>query len=112
MRAEFTLHAHDILANLAAAIIDNRRLPIGVGFTQFLEQTAGETELGESSLELVVVLQFLALLGGHVGLEKDFAWVVRLRRELGGRANETKTGEKNQTDFFHALEKPRIVMCG
>ena len=37
---------------------------------QFLEKASCKTVLGERGLELVFVLQLLALLGGHVGFEE------------------------------------------
>jgi hypothetical protein len=83
-----------------------------VGLAQFFEQAAGEPELGEGGLELIIVLEFFTLLRSHVRLQKDFARVVGLREQAARREAKTKTGEQNQTDFFHALEKPRIVMCG
>ena len=103
LRAEFSLHPQDVFADLAAAVIDNRRLPVAVRFLQFLEQAAGKTELGERGLELIVVLEFLALLRGHVGLEKDFARVVRLGREPGGREGRDKNRRKESDRFFSCL---------
>ena len=59
------------------------------------------------------MLEFFALLRSHVGLEKDLARIVGLRSEPGGRERKRKTGEQNQPDFFHALEKPEIThVCG
>ena len=108
MRAEFCLHPDDVFADLPAPIIDDRGLPIGVGFAQFLEETAGKTEFRESGLKLIIVLEFFALLRSHVGLEKDLARVIRLRGKTGGRETKDKTGEQNQPDFIHALEKPEL----
>jgi hypothetical protein len=51
-------------------------------FTQFLDQTSGESILRQSSLELALALQFLPVLGSHVGSEKSFARVVLLRTKL------------------------------
>ena len=77
---DFRLHAQNALADLARPVLDDRRLPGGVGFAQLLEQASGKTEFRERGLELIVVLELLALLGGHVGLEEDLARVIGLSR--------------------------------
>jgi hypothetical protein len=47
-------------------------------FAQFLNQAAGETILGQSSLELVLALKFFALLGGEISFEENVAWIILL----------------------------------
>ena len=76
-----------------------------MGLAQFFEQASGKPEFCERALELIVVLEFLALLRGHVGLEKNLARVVGLSGQVSGREEKTKTGEQNQTDFLHGVEK-------
>ena len=71
-------------------------------FAQFFEETAGKAEFRQRGRKLIVVLEFLALLRGHVSLEEDLARVIGLRGQAGGRERKTKTGEQNQTDFLHA----------
>ena len=43
LRGDFALHAQDGFADFAAAIIDNRRLPVAVGLLQLFEERAGKT---------------------------------------------------------------------
>ena len=98
---------------LRLRIIDDRRLPIRVGLAQFFEQTAGKTEFRERSLELIVVLEFFALLRGHVGLEKDLARVVG----LSGQARRARGKDKNRRTksdrFSSCVSRSRtICMCG
>ena len=104
MRPELALHPQDTFPDLAGAEIDDRGLPFRVSFAQFIEQTSGKPEFGQRTLELIVVLEFLALLRGHVGLEKDLARVVRLSGQLPDPEEKTKTGAQNQTDFLHDLK--------
>ena len=113
MISEFRLHPDDVLTDLPAPVIDDGGLPIAVSLLQFLEQAAGKPELGERGLELVIVLEFFALLRSHVSLKEDFAGIVGLRCDPDGRDGKAKTGEQNQPDFFHDLEKPEIThVCG
>ena len=97
------LHAQDALAHFAAAIIDNGRLPIGVALAQFFEKTSGKAILGQRRLELIFVLQFLALLRGHVGLEKNFARIVGLRGQAGRSKGEPKN-RRGKSNRFSSCE--------
>ena len=76
-----------------------------MGLAQFFKQTAGKPEFRERALKLIVVLEFLTLLRGHICLEKDLARVVGLSGQVPGREGQTKTGEQNQTDFLHGGQK-------
>ena len=105
----FVLHAQNAFADLARPIFDDRRLPLGVSLAQFFEQTSGGAELHERGLELIVVLEFVALLRRHIGLKKDLARIIGLGRKRNGRREKRKTGEQDQTDFLHAWEKRKIA---
>ena len=79
-----------------------------VRLAQFLEQTSGEPELGQRGLELIFVLEFLALLRGHVGFEKDLARIVRSAPQAAARRERPKKPAKqNQTDFLHRDDRRR-----
>ena len=74
-------------------------------FAQLLEQSSRKTELGQRVAEIVFVLEFLALLRGHVGFEKDLARILRLRAQRR-REKDRKTGQQNDADFFHQNNEP------
>ena len=54
---------------------------------QLFEQAAGKAILGESGFELILVLEFFALLRRHVSLEKRLARIIR----LGGQDRRGQT---------------------
>src|SRR5262249_2101113 len=72
------LKSQNRFADFAPAIFHNRRLPLSVRFAQFLDQAAGESILGQSSLESILWLEFFALLCGEISFEENFARIVLL----------------------------------
>jgi hypothetical protein len=89
------LESQNRFADFASAIFHNRWLPLSVRFTQFLNQAAGEAILGQSGLEAVLTLEFLALLRGEIGFEEDFAWIVLLRSDEHRCGEEKYGGEES-----------------
>ena len=70
LRLDLALDPQDRFADFAAAVIDDRRLPVAIVLLQLLEHRTGETEFGEGGLKLIFPLKFLCLLRGHIGFEK------------------------------------------
>ena len=102
LRIDLALHAQDGLANFAAAIIDDRGLPIAVALLQLFEHRTGEAELGESGSELIFALEFFPLLRGHVGLEEDLRGIHLLGKSRERLREKREDGEeKQQPDFVH-----------
>jgi hypothetical protein len=79
-----------------------------VALLQLLEEAAGEAEFRQRGLELIVVLQLLALLRGHVGLQENLARIFCLGRQRERRSEEEETGDEQQTDLLHAQAKRMI----
>src|SRR6266496_3998496 len=73
------LNSQDSLADLTAAIFDDRGLPIGMRFPQLFDQASSEPKFGQSSLKSVFVLEFFALLRGQISFKKNVARIVLLR---------------------------------
>src|SRR5207245_11638908 len=97
------LDAKNIFRHFAAAILHDGGLPVGMTLAQFLQKTSGKTVFGQGGSELVFVLEFFTLLRRHVGLKKQLAWVVRLRRKLSRRRKDKETDESNQAGPIHAI---------
>ena len=96
------LNSQDSLADLTAAIFDDRGLPIGMRFPQFCDQASSEPKLGQGSLESVFVLQLFALLRGQISFKKNVARIVLLRRKRNCQKKEKQAGEKNRANSPHA----------
>src|SRR6266508_6490788 len=96
------LNSQDPLADLTAAIFDDRGLPIGMRFPQLFDQASSEPKFGQGSLESVFVLQLFALLRGQISLKKNVARIVLLRRKRNYQKEEKQAGEKSRANSPHA----------
>ena len=105
MRFDLALHPQDGLANFAAAIIDDRRLPVAVAFLQLFEHRTGEPEFGKGGLKLIFALEFLPLLRGHVGFEEDLRRIHLLRKGRERLREKREDGEEKQPDFVHRQDR-------
>src|SRR6266540_2003948 len=96
------LNSQDSLADLTAAIFDDRGLPIGMRFTQLFDQASSEPKFGQSSLKSVFVLEFFALLRGQISFKKNVARIVLLRWKRNYQKEEKQAGEKSRANSPHA----------
>src|SRR4030095_3395603 len=97
------LKSQDSLADLTAAIFDDRGLPIGMRFPQLFDQASSEPKFGQGSLESVFVLQLFALLRGQISLKKNIARIVLLRPKNAAEDNRNETNKQSSTSPSHHL---------
>ena len=93
LRRKLVLNSQNTFANFAAAIFHNGWLPIRMRFAQFVDQTSSESIFRQSRFKMVLTLLLFPLLGGHVGFEKNFAWIVLLRPNLIGCQKNQDAGK-------------------
>src|SRR6266480_189169 len=86
-----------------AAIVYDRRLPIGVRFPQLFNQASSESKFGQRSLESVFVLQFFALLRRQISFKKNIARITLLSPKSAGEDNRNETYKQSSTSPSHDL---------
>jgi hypothetical protein len=96
------LDAQDSFADLTAAILHDRRLPIGVRSPQFFDQASSKPKFGEGSLKSVFVLEFFALLRREISFKKNLAWIVLLRRKRNYQKKEKQGRKTSRANPPHA----------
>src|SRR6266487_3311914 len=92
------LNSEDSFADLTAAILHDRGLPIGVRSPQFFDQTPSKPKFGEGSLKAVFVLELFALLRRQISFKKNLARVVLLRRKRNCQKEEKQGGKKSRAN--------------
>src|SRR5438477_10646279 len=96
------LDAQDSFADLTAAILHDRRLPLGVRSPQFFDQASSKPKFGEGSLKSGFVLEFFALLRREISFKKNLAWIVLLRRKRNYQNDAKQAGKKSRANQPHA----------
>src|SRR5437667_9517169 len=96
------LDAQDSFADLTAAILHDRRLPIGVRSPQFFDQAPSKPKFGEGSLKSVFVLELFTLLRRQISLKKNIARIVLLRRKRNYQKKEKQRAKKSRGNPPHA----------
>ena len=92
------LNSQDSLADLAAAIFDDRGLPIRMRSPQLLDQAPSEPKFGQGCLKSVFVLQLFALLRGQISFKKNFARIILLRWKNSEENSIKKSTQKSSTN--------------
>jgi hypothetical protein len=96
------LNSQDSLADLTAAIFDDRGLPIGMRPPQLFDQASSEPKFGQGSPKSVFVFQLFSLLRGQISFKKNVTRIVLLRRERNDQKKKKQAGEKNRGNSPHA----------
>ena len=95
---DFLLKAGDVFADLFLAVLDNNGLPVWVFAANLIQEAGGVAVFREGFPGIAGVFKLLALLIGHVGVEKEVQGVRRLgnntlRRGHGNEQNRKKDEE-------------------
>jgi hypothetical protein len=96
------LNSQDSLADLMAAIFDDRGLPIRMRSPQLFDQASSEPKFGQGSLKSVFVLELFALLRREISFKKNVARIVLLRRKRNYQKKEKQGGKKRRANSPHA----------
>src|SRR5437762_13422373 len=99
------LNSQDSLADLMAAIFDDRGLPIRMRSPQLFDQASSEPKFGQGSLQSVFVLQLFALLRGEISFKKNVARIVLLGWKNADEDSRKETNKQSSTNSPHHLMK-------
>src|SRR5204863_794878 len=99
------LNSQDSLADLTAAIFDDRGLPIRMRSPQLFDQASSEPKFGQGRLQLAFVLQFFPLLRGEISFKKNVARIVLLCRKRNYQKKKKQAGEKSRANSPHATTR-------